>query len=240
MKHLTAFLFTVALAAPLVSSAADFEGKVTMEMTGQRQGTVPMTFSLKSGMSRIDMQAEGHTAAMIFDAAKHQMTILMPQQKMYMVRPIPQPGEAPQGEPEGEAADVQATNEHEKILGYDTTKYTAKTKEGTSEIWITDQLGTFMGLGSGGNPMFGGRPGRNRPAGHAWESAFRGKDAFPLRVVTTNADGKQTFKMEAKSIDKTALPASLFAPPSDYQELDIGAMMRGMGGPGGMRPHSGD
>ena len=55
---------------------------------------------------------------------------------------------------------------------------------------------------------------------------------FPLRVITSK-DGKETFRMEATSIEKQSLDASLFEPPADYR--DIGSMMKGMM-PGGMPP----
>lgn len=206
-----------------------------MSVTGDR-GPMPLTFSLKSGLSRVDVQGpEGHSASMIMNQAKQEMTILMPQQKMYMVRPMPKPGETPQESGRAEPT-IEKTGEHEKILGYDATKYVSKSPEGTTEVWITDQLGTFMGLGGGPGGGPGGRPGRNGGGRQAWEQAFVGKDAFPLRVISTSTAGKQRFHLEVTAIDKGSLPDSLFTPPSDYQLFDMGNMMRGMGMPGQMHP----
>lgn len=240
MKTLTSFVALLVLLVPSVVSAASFEGKVAMTVTSDR-GPTPLTFSLKSGLSRIDVQGpEGRAAAIIMNPAKQEMTILMPQQKMYMVRPIPKPGEMLERNGAASEAAIEKTGEHEKILGYDATKYVSKTPEGTTEVWITDQLGTFMGLGNGPGGGFGGRPGRNGGAHQTWEQAFVGKDAFPLRVVSTTAAGKQRFHLEVTSIDKTAVSDTLFTPPSDYQLLDMGNMMRGMGMPGRMPHPSGD
>ncbi|HVU33065.1 MAG TPA: DUF4412 domain-containing protein [Opitutaceae bacterium] len=245
MKKLTSLFAAIALLTPVVLSAAAFEGKVTMQMTGSRGRSMPMTFSVKPGFTRIDMSAHDHTVGVIIDQAKRETTILMPQQKMYMVRPMPaEDASAPAQGGSGGNVSVEKTGVHEKILGYDTTKYIAKTSEGTTELWVTDELGTFMGLGNGGgNPMAGAFGGR-QPAqggGHAWEGAFRGKNMFPLRVTTTNAQGTETFRMEATSVEKVSLPDSVFAPPADYRKLDIENMMRGMGMPGmgGMRPRGG-
>jgi hypothetical protein len=58
-----------------------------------------------------------------------------------------------------------------------------------------------------------------------------GKGVFPLRVVTTTG-GKETYRMEATAVEKTALPASTFAAPADFKNLSD--MMRGMGMPGGI------
>lgn len=233
MKKLTTTLLGLALLFPALASAADFEGVVALSITGAQDRVMPMTFSIKPGFTRIDMNAAGgRFGGMIMDQKKQEITILMPQQRMYMTQPIPQQA-VDQANQTVEQADVQQTNDHEKILGYDTTKYVAKSKDGTTEIWVTDQLGTFLGLGPN-RPM--GPMGHARPsggaAGHAWEKAFKGKEAFPLRVITTDASGNQTFKLEATDVQKKQLPDSLFQVPSDFK--DIGAMMRGMGGMPGM------
>lgn len=230
MKILTSAFVALALSAPIAVSAAGFEGKVAMKLTGQNGREMPMTFNLKSGLARIDVETGGHSFSAIMDSAKQQMTMLMPEQHMYMVRPMPKPAPTTDNK-KAEDVGIEKTDEHAKILGYDTTKYVAKTPQGTTEIWVTDQLGTFPGINPGpGRP---GRPARQQ----AWEEAFRGKDAFPLRVVGTSAEGKETNRMEVTSIEKVSLPDSLFAPPADYQEFNMEKMMGGrMGMPGGMHP----
>lgn len=200
-------------------------------VTGER--TMPITFAMKSGLTRVDVQTGEHTVSMIMDPAKQEITAILPQQHMAVVQPMQGMVQAA----ENKVGDVtlEKTDTHEKILGYDTTKYIAKTSDGTSEIWVTDQLGTFAGLGSGGSPMgFGGHRAPSHPAGQAWEEAFKGKQAFPLRVVTTGSDGKQVSKLEVTAIDKKSLPDSEFEAPADYRKMDMRAMMQGMGMPGGM------
>lgn len=238
MKKLLMFWFATVFATTNALHAADFEGVVTLKTSGPRGTPSDMTFSLTKGRSRIDMKtAEAGTPAMLFDQAKEEITILMPEQKMYLVRPMPKPGETPAGPRED--ATLEKTNETEKILGYECTKYISTSREGTTEAWVTDQLGTFMGL-AGGNPM--GGPGGRRGRGgipEGWANALRGKDAFPLRVVTRDASGKESFRMEATSVEKKSLPASTFTPPADFQKFDMDGMMRGMGMPPGMRPPGG-
>ena len=235
MKKRILFLLAGLLAAvafPVAIRAADFEGTVKMKMTGPRGAPHDMTFSLTKGKSRIDMQTrEGGNPAILFDQAKQEMTILMPEQRMYMVRPLPKPGELPAGAPNEEAT-LEKTDETEKILGYDCVKYISKSRDGTTELWLTDQLGTFMGLG-GGNPMApGGGRGRRGPMPEGWANALRGKDVFPLRVITRDGSGKESFRMEATAVNKGSLPDSTFTPPADFQKFDMEGMMRGMGMPG--------
>lgn len=225
-KTLPLFFLAITLACPLAGRPADFEGTVTMKMTGPRGTPSEMVFSLAKNRSRIDMTArDGASPAILFDQTKQEMIVLMPEQKMYLVRPLPTPGETSAGA-RGQNATVEKTGETEKILGYDCVKYISSSPEGVTEIWMTDALGTFMGLG-GGNPM-GGRS----MIPDAWASALRGQDSFPLRVVAKNKQGKESFRMEATAVNKTSLPASTFIPPADYQKFDMEGMMRGLGVPG--------
>jgi hypothetical protein len=234
MKKLLPLFAATVLVAP--AFAASFEGKVTMKMTGPKNAPPTMTFSLKEGFTRIDMTGgDGRNAGIIFDAAKQEMTILMLDQKMYMTQAMPKPPASGAGVgAEGAAGTgtaVDVTTTKEKILGYDCVKYVTQSKDGTTEIWVTDQLGPFLGFGGG--PMGGGRrgPGGAAPAPQGWEDALSGKNVFPLRVVTT-AGGKETFRLEATAIDKSSLPATLFYAPTDFRNLSD--LMRGMGMPGGI------
>jgi len=117
----------------------------------------------------------------------------------------------------------EKTGEKEKILGYTCEKYVIKSKDGTTDVWATDELGRFMGFGGGmGGPM------GKRKAAPAWEKALAGKDFFPLRVASKNTKDKEIFSMEASSVEKTPQAASLFAPPPGAQKFDLGGMMKGI------------
>ena len=52
---------------------------------------------------------------------------------------------------------------------------------------------------------------------HAWTGALRDQQGFPLKV--TRVDGAAV--MEVTKIEKKALDASMFAPPADYQKLEM-------------------
>ncbi len=200
--------------------AEDFEGKVAMKVTSKGKDTV-MNFSIKGAKTRLDTDSGGVPASVIFDTVNHQMTILITQQHMYMTRPFAAAPEAAAkaGAPKMDDVKLEKSAITEKILGYLCTKYTATGKEGTTEMWLTDALGAFTGMGMGGAP--GGKPSRSGAMGGAsddWLKALEGKPVFPLRVIT-NKDGKESFRMEATSVEKVTLPDSNFAPPSDYQDM---------------------
>jgi Domain of unknown function (DUF4412) len=161
-----------------------------------------------------------------------QMLILMPQQRMYMVQPMVQPAGAPTPPPTATRPpqSLQDTGVKETILGYECTKYTSTGADGTTEIWVPDQLGTFVGL-------FHGGPGGRSQAPAEWESALKGGNFFPMRVVSNSSRG--TFKLEVTAVNKTSLPDSLFSPPDGWQKCDLGSMMGGAmrgGFPGGPPP----
>lgn len=222
MKLLPVLVFVVAgLATSAAVSAATFEGMVRMKMTQSRGKAHEMTYRIKEGFVRTEIQTGEATIASIVDLGKQEMIILMPEQQMYMTQSF-----AAVVDQAVKTADVsfEKTGETEKILGYDCVKYISKSKDQTSDVWVTEELGRFVGLGRGAGQ--GGRRGGGPASG--WENALLNKDFFPLRVVSRNAKGTEQFRMEALAVEKQAQPADLFAPPAGYQRFDMGAMMRGM------------
>ncbi len=227
MKKSSSFLLACALLIPTALPAASFEGKVRFKITSGKTAQ-DMDYSVKNGLARIDVQSKDGTASVIMDPAKQEVTILIPEQKMYMVQSIAgKDGAAAAAGVDPANTSFEKTGATEKILGYICTKYIAKNKDSSTEIWATEDLGTFMGTGPGGGSPFGG--GKRGGAGaQAWEAALVGKNFFPLRVVSQNSSGKEITRMEATAVEKKSIPDSEFAPPDGFQKFDMGAMMRGM------------
>lgn len=223
------FLLVAALVLPAVVQAAAFEGKVRMKITAAgSKSAQEMTYSSKAGLLRTEIDGKGgESFAMIMNHAKREMIILMPEQKMYMVRPMPAMSELAGGDDGADDVKLEKTSETEKILGYTATKYVATSKEGVTDMWLTEELGSFMGFDAtaNANPM-GGRP--KAPA--AWEKALMGKEFFPLRIVSRGKRNKEEFRLDVVAIEKQSLPDSVFAPPAGFQKFDMGAMMKGFGG----------
>jgi outer membrane lipoprotein-sorting protein len=213
--------------------AADaFEGKVSLAMSAEKGKSQTIDYTMKGQKLRMDINAEGQKMTNIMDMTKMEMTMLMPEQKMYMVHSIKKPVEQAM-EKQGEStAVIEVTGKTETILGYKCNQILVKDKGTVTEMWAAEGLGAFMGMGGGGGSPFGGKKGAASAA--KWEEALKGKGGFPLRVVTLDAKGKQTFKMEATKIEPGPQPDSAFVPPSDYQKMDMGNMM--MPGLGGLNP----
>ena len=228
-------LFAFAAVAP----ASTFEGKVHMEITtSKKKEKMGMDYTMKDGKVRVDPQMPEHEGrggmggmGMIMDIEAREMIILMDMngRKMYMRRPIPQPtaeqtAKAREGRDGHPISPPVATGRTEMIAGYKASEYKMTGSKGEIiELWLAKGLGPFMSM-AGGNPMAGrGTP----PPG--WESFARDGNAFPMRVVSHDADGAETMRMEVTSIDKTPVSDSLFS-TEGYSEFSF---------PGGMNPFGG-
>lgn len=226
MRTILTLLLSLCVATAALS-AKTFEGKLRIKVTEGKGRSQEMDYLAKPGFMRADMNAEGQNASVIVDFAKKEAIMLMPGQPMYMVMPLPQAMEQTVGKPED--TQLEKTSITEKILGYDCVKYLLKAKNGVSEMWITEALGAFMSMPAMGGPM-GGAPKPSPTSG--WENALKGKDFFPLRVVSLGKNGKESSRFEILSIEPKTLEASLFAPPAGYQRFDMGAMGGFPGMPG--------
>ena len=218
-------------------SASTFEGKIRLKTTGQERpsrrsggdSSMIATYFFKGGLLRMENEADGGKvmAAMIVDPAKREMTILMIEQKRYMVRQMPATQPATGTAAPGSDVEFVRTGETETILGYKCEKILVKNKNGESEIWGAEGLGTFQSMG-GGNPM--GRPAPKS----AWEASLAEHGFFPLRMVHKDKSGKEVMRMEAVSVDKQSLPDSTFEPPVDFKKFEMPSIpgLNGMFGGG--------
>ena len=208
------------LTAAPTFAATTFEGKVALAITTEKAKPMTMTYAMKGTKLRMEMDAEGHQMSTIMDMEKMEMLMLMPEQKKYMVMPLKKTMEKAAEHAETNT-EVERTGKTEKILGYASDQILVKDKEkGTvTELWVASNLGTFMGMGNGGGGgMFGGR---KSATAAKWEEVLKGKGGFPLRVVTTNAKGKEIYRMEATKIEPGSQPSSLFVPPEDYERFQM-------------------
>ncbi len=224
MKNLIRLVCASALLAPAVFAAAAFEGKVNFNIISGRDKAQAMNYSIKGDKLRIEMPGQKEMGGMIVDLTKKETTMIMTEQKMYMTMPIPEAA-MQQAQQKNDDVKLEKTNEHEKILGHPATKYIATDAKGVmTDLWLAEGLGTFMAM-SGENPM---ARRRSAPSDKGWERVLAGKELFPLRVVSKDKAGKETYRMEVTAIEKTTLPDSVFAPPEGFQKFDMGAMMKGM------------
>lgn len=226
MKPLSRFLAVgILLTAVQAFAASTFEGKISLAITAERGRTMNMDYSLKGQKVRMDMSAEGNLMSSIMDSAKMEMLMLMPDQQMYMVMPMQKAVGQAVEKAGSSTADVEVTGKTETILGYKCNQILVKDKGTVTEAWMAEGLGAFMGLGGGGPMGGGGMFGGGKPANTPkWESALKGKGGFPLRVISRDTKGKETYKMEATKIQPGSLPDSQFSVPEGYQKFAMPSM----------------
>ena len=223
MKTLLRTLFLGGLLSALVGAlpVAAFEGRITLNMKSGKD-THTINYAIGPDAIRMEMGVGENSMAGIVNLKKQEMIMLMPEERMYMVMPFKQAAKQLE-ETELKQHNLERTGRTEKILGYDCEEYVSRERNTTTESWVTKGLGTFIGLsgGEGGGGGFMGMGGRGRAAGNKWESAFKGQPAFPLRVVSRDAKGKETSRMETTKIEPGPLPASLFQPPAGWERFQM-------------------
>jgi hypothetical protein len=221
LRYLTLLLGMFVLTAGLC--AKDFEGMIRMKMTPQDKSakgsngdsSIIMSYYMKAGLIRVDMDLNnGKTAGSIIDPVKHEMMMLMPEQKMYMVMKMPEPQKNAGTAAPSKDVEFVRTGETDTILGYKCEKIIVKSKDGEAEIWAAEGLGMFQSMGGRG-PM--GRPAPKS----AWEASLAEHGFFPLRMISHDKSGKEQMRLEAITIDPKSPDDSFFVPPADYQKLEM-------------------
>jgi len=214
-----------------VPAAAQFEGSVTWAV-GKKQ--TPMTQTYKGAMVRSDMTGErGRSGAMIIDGAAKTMTMMMPDQKMYMKWDMQQMGEQMRDEhATHKTPKITDTGKTETIAGKSCQVYRYAEDTGkpdNMEMCVAKGMGNFM---FGRSPMGGGRgQGDGDDVGEMANNSeflkFYKDGFFPLRISRIKGDSVTT-QMIATKIEPKSVDASLFQVPSDFQEMKMPA---GMGPP---------
>jgi Domain of unknown function (DUF4412) len=215
-----------------VSTAFAFEGKVDMKMTndGKEKDAVQMSYRIKDEKMRIDMgdvaigsakkkkkKEDDAQGAVIMDFKKKELIMLMPSEKMYMVRSLEEPKENAKKKKGDE--EFKPTGRKETIAGVDAEEYVGKSDGRIVEVWVTKTMGKYMNQQGGKGAA-------------SWEAFMDKEGAFPLRMITRKkADGPEESRMETTAIDRSKQDASFFDPPSDYQKFEMPSvrdMMKGM------------
>lgn len=205
-------------------SAQTFEGVVNWQL---RDGNAQMTQYYKAGKVRTEMGREGRQMVMLMDADHKGMTMIMPDQKMYMTMDMSRMMEQAQGERPKKTPTFTDTGKTETIAGHTCTVYRMAEEAGQPdklEMCAAKGMG-FLMLGSGGM-------GRGRDAYGAAGAALSNpeiarlyKDGFfPLRVSNIEG-GKSELIMQATAITPKSVDAAMFEVPSGYQEMKMPAGM---------------
>lgn len=218
------------------ATAAAFEGKVDMKVTAgpKDKDAMEMSYRIKGERMRMDFggaessskkkkKKSDATGAVIMDFKKKEMIMMMDEEKMYMVHALPEPG-ADDGRKKKGDEELKATGRKEKIAGIDAEEYAGRSDGRIIEVWGTKEMGRYMSQQSSSGK-----------GGAGWEAFMQKENMFPLRTITRKkADGPEESRMEVVAVDRSKQADSLFAPPGDYQKMEMpsmpgmGDMLKGM------------
>jgi hypothetical protein len=205
------------LHAPRHAAAQDkvFEGTVTFQASGEREGDNTFAYSMKGSRVRFEPRSARMPMFMIMDLEDKMMRMVMTGQNMYMEMPLPDGDDA--DAPVSKNAPVN-TGRTDEVAGRKCEIWTM-TEDGRSyEMCVARDMGMFM---QGGNPM---ARGRNAPP--AWQRELRKGGFFPLRVAEVTGSGSKPVLVATK-IEEKKLDDSMFTVPSGMQKM---SMPPGMGG----------
>jgi GLPGLI family protein len=102
---------------------------------------------------------------------------------------------------------IKVTDETKEIAGYKCKKAIVTGKDGSFDLYFTDQI-TFKN--------------------GDWVSDYKGIDGFPLQYKVSQ--GSMTMQMTAKSVSKEKVDDTMFTVPSDYKAMTQEEMMKQYGG----------
>lgn len=222
----------LALGAVVAVSASAFEGRVTLAIKSGREAEQVIRYEMKGTRFRVEPQVEGMDGgvAMILDTEKQEMVFLMPAEKMYLARSL-KGGVAAAAADRAEKAELRKTGRTETILGYACEEYAIQEGKETTEVWLTDRLGSFVGLALE-NPM-AGMMGGGQAKRSGWEETLKGRaGAFPMRVVTRDARGRETARVEVRQVEPGPVADDAFLIPPGFQKLALPGLsgLPGFGG----------
>lgn len=214
-KIWTAVAALALLASSAPARAKNFEGELRYRMTSsQSKEPADLSYWIKGDRIRYEWRSESKkgAAAGIIDGRKKKVFVLMPEQKMYMEWPMEsmrkEAAEAESGE--RKRPDLKRTGRTDTILGYRCEEWRLDDEDGSTEIWATRELGSFLGFGS-----------RGREEAPPWEKDAATRGLFPLKVLHHDPKGKETMTMVATKIDKKTVPDSSFAVPAGYKKMEM-------------------
>jgi Domain of unknown function (DUF4412) len=203
--------------APKQFSQSHFEGKIVLEISSG-EGTNTVNYYTKGDKVRFEVNSQRGEADIIFDKKNNKMLMIMPAMKMYMEFPmnlVPNEnystGKGDDSSGEKAKIDFVKTGETKNINGYNCEKWVIKDEKGSSEAWMTKDLGGIMFFES---PM-------SRKSKPKWQQDLEDSGYFPMLVMQKDSDGKETKAFEVKSVEKQSLDDSFFSVPDGFNQMKM-------------------
>jgi outer membrane lipoprotein-sorting protein len=193
-----------------ITAQNTFEGKVKFKVSGDDSDKASVIdYFIKDDKIRMEVK-DAMGAVIIFD--KSTVKMLMESQGMYME--YPRDMMMGQMEHDNEKHNDEfaptMTNNTKEILGYECKQWIMESDDGTIEMWVTDELGSFVPMQS---PMGGGEV-------PDWQKQMADGNFFPMLVIV-NDDGDKISAFEVVEVNKQDLNDNLFSVPKGLKKMDM-------------------
>lgn len=211
MKKISLIFVSLLLFTAPLHAAELFEGIVTFKMGALGKET-EMKYFMRDSKMRMEIEmAPGMKSIGIADYENQKMYMLVPQARMYSEIPIDNEAIKSEAAKDMKSAEIIETGETEEILGYTAEKLVSKKGDEKTEIWIAKNFGDFHQADLS----------RDNPTLLALQKKFQAEKAFPFKIISYSADGKEMFRMQVTNVEKKPLAKELFTVPSDFKKLDL-------------------
>ncbi|MBC7865535.1 MAG: DUF4412 domain-containing protein [Bacteroidia bacterium] len=212
-------LFVLIAASTLYVNAQKIdEGKVLYEISypdadipDEQMAMMPTEAKMffKNLSSRMEMKmGMGMDNVMIFDNKNKVMTMLMDMMGNKMAVKFTEADIKEKRVKEGKQDyEVKITDETKEIAGFKCKKAILTGKDGTFDLYFTDQISFKNG---------------------DWASEYKGIDGFPLQYKISQ--GSLIMQMTAKSVTKEKVEDSMFVVPSDFKPMTTEELQKMYGG----------
>ncbi len=230
IKNIVRLVLTLAVFLTLsnsIQAQKGFEGKIKFKSVSEDGKEHFIDYFIKGNQFRIEMPG-AMGGAMIVN--KEKMTMLMPDQKMYIEFEMDKVKESIGKimEKAGEAKDRKSdsdfkfedwekykTGKTKEIFGHECEQLVYNDEETGEqvEVWYATDMGDFM---FAQNPMM---PNSNL----GWQDKI-GTTVFPMQVTVKDSNGKVKEIFEVVELNKESLSDSLFEVPAGFQKMSIPGM----------------
>lgn len=173
---------------------------------------IPIIISVLDKKVRVDMKSSMSQLTSIFDRSNNRMYMLMPSAKIYVVSPLNVTGKA-RNNTDKNRPKMEKTNEKKIIKRYNCVKWIIRDKSGIADAWMTNEIGRYTAMGSSSGEK----------SDNDWQEQMEESGNFPMLVVQKNKTGKETSRLEVKSVNKKNIKDSLFKVPDGYKEMLTGS-----------------
>jgi hypothetical protein len=206
-----ALILFLSFITPKAYSQSKFEGKVVIETSGI-DGSGTLNYYIKGQNIRLDMNSARGEVNALFDRANKKVLMIMPAMKMYMEFPMDLMKDNSENENmDNETDKFEKTGEMKKINGYNCEKWIMKENNGSTEAWMTKDLGGFMFFDS---PM-------GNKSESTWQKDIEESGNFPMLVIQKNNEGDEISKFNVLTVVSMNLDDSFFKVPDGYSQMKM-------------------